>query len=338
MFVLADHGSLNMLISLFIKILMREKKYILVLVFLVGIFFNYSYLSSNKANAQENSVGLSISPLTFELTANPGDALYNKIKIYNPSDLIVSVKMEAEDFRAVGEKGQVIVAPEEETTYSLKRWVSMDPLEFVLEPREQKFIDFIITVPENAEPGGKYGTILASTTGTISDNKVGGSAIAQKVGALVLLTVSGDVKEGLIVKDFSVPDFSEYGPVPFTIRFENQGSVHVRPKGFITIADWRGEKAVDIEFTQSNVIPGTIREIDAKWNTKWLFGKYTATLVGSYGTSNTPFEPYVITFWVFPWKMAIGAFLALLIIFTFFYKSRRRWKMAAKALFKGSAE
>lgn len=297
------------------------------------------FFVADKIFAQENNGGgIAISPLTFELTSNPGDVLINKLKVYNSSDAVISVKMEVEDFKPVGEVGEVIVAPDEETTYSLKRWVKTEPEEFTLESKEQKFVDFIISVPQNAEPGGKYGTILVSVTGSVSADKISGAAVAQKVGALVLLTVSGNVKEGLIVKDFSAPSFLEYGPVPFFSRFENIGSVHVRPRGFISITDWRGEKAADIEFAQSNVIPGTVREIDSKWDAKWLIGKYTATLVGSYGVSNTPLDPYVITFWVFPWKMAAGILLALLIIFIFFYKSRRRWKMAAKALFKGSVD
>ena len=74
---------------------------------------------TNAVFAQE--MGLNISPLTFELTANPGDTLSNKLKLYNPTDSTVIVKMETEDFKAVGETGQVIVAPEENITYSLKR-------------------------------------------------------------------------------------------------------------------------------------------------------------------------------------------------------------------------
>ncbi len=283
----------------------------------------------------ESSAGLSISPLTFELTANRGDVLTNKVKISNPSNSIIAVKMEMEDFKPVGEAGQVVVAPEEESTYSLKRWVIAEPASFTLEPNEQKFVEFTITIPENAEPGGKYGTILASTAGSISSDKVSGSAVAQKVGALLLLTVSGEVNENLIISEFTAPEFSEYGPVLFETKFKNEGSVHLRPKGFITIVDWRGGKVADLEFQQVNVIPGTIRKIETKWDKKWLIGKYTATLVGSYGTSNFPFDPPVISFWVFPWKTVLAGFLMLLVIVIFFHKTRKRWQLALKILFKG---
>lgn len=277
---------------------------------------------------------ISISPVTFELTANSGDILVNKIRIYNPSDSTIAVRMEVEDFSPMGELGEVIVAPEEEMTYSLKRWVRTEPTEFTLKPREQRFINFTINIPDNAEPGGKYGSILASTVG-VAGPDITGAAIAQKVGALVLLTVSGEVEENLIVKEFTVPNFSEYGPVPFSIRFENTGTVHIRPRGFVTVFDWRGNKIVDIEFPQQNVIPGAIRKIEVSWDRKWLIGRYTATLIGSYGTANLPLKPPVVVFWVFPWKMALGISLGLMAVITYFVKTRGRWRTALRVLIKG---
>lgn len=313
----------------------REQSLIFLILFIGGM------IGTGFCVAQE--AGVSISPLNFELTANPGDILTNTIKIYNPTDNIISIKMEVEDIRAEGETGQVIVEPEEELIYSLKRWVKTTPSEFTLAPDEQKFVDFEISVPANAEPGGKYGSILASATGMIGENMTG-AVIAPKVGALILLTVAGEAEENLVIKDFVTvtktepvrpTSFFEYGPVPFTIRFENTGTVHVRPKGFVTITNWRDKKVADVEFPQLNVIPGAIRKIETKWNKKWLFGKYTAMVVGSYGAANFPFTSQVITFWVFPWKIVLTVLLILLIILIFFYKTRKRWQLALRILFKG---
>ena len=323
-------------------------------ILIVGVFCGLIF--TGIVFAQEVGQALSISPLTFELTANPGDILSNKIKVYNPSNSSIIVKMEAEDFKAVGETGQVIVTPEENITYSLKRWVKIDPVEFTLEPKEQKFVDFTIEVPGNAEPGGKYGSVLA-TTGGVMGGGLTGAGIAQKVGALLLLTVSGEVQEKLQVKEFIAGEikdskttnpgetkrekvfnprrYFEYGPVSFEIKFENVGTVHVRPRGYVTITDWRGKKVKDIEFPQFNVIPGAVRKIETTWDCKWLFGRYTATIVGSYGTTNLPFEPQVITFWAFPWKIISGISLLILAIIVFLFLTRRRWKLAMKILLKG---
>jgi len=300
------------------------------LILIIGIIGGLILANGVLAQAKE----ITISPLTFELTANPGDVLTNKLKVYNPTDGIIAIKMEVEDFKPIGEVGQVVVTPEEEITYSLKRWVKTEPTEFTLEPRETKFVDFEIELPENAEPGGKYGSVLATTAGVIGE-EITGLAVGQKVGALLLLTVSGEVIEDLTTKEFIAPSFLEYGPVPFTIRFENRGTVHVRPRGFVTIFNWWGKKAADVEFPQLNVIPGAVRKIETTWQNKWLFGKYTAMLVGSYGTANLPFNPPVLTFWVIPWKITLGVFLFLVLVIAFFVKTRRRWKIAFRVLIKG---
>jgi hypothetical protein len=274
--------------------------------------------------------------VTFELTANPGDTLSNKIRIYNSSDSTVAIKMEREDFTAVGETGEVRVQPAETETYSFARWISIKPETFTLAPHEQKFIDFTINVPENAEPGGKYGSILAGTTGIISpEQEIIGVAVSQKIGALVLLTISGNVVESLDIKEFTAPSFSEYGPAHFTIRFKNTGTVHVRPRGFVMITDWRDKKVANVEFPQQNVIPGAIRRIETSWDKKWLFGRYTATLVGNYGASNLPFDPPIVIFTVFPWKLISAIFLGLVLIITYFVRTRKRWLLALRILIKG---
>lgn len=277
--------------------------------------------------AQEGEVGLTISPLTFELTANPSESLTNEIKVSNPTENTVSVKMEVEDFTAMGETGQVKVEEIENETYSLKKWVAITPAEFVLEPGGQKFVSFTVEVPENAEPGGKYGSILATLTGAIGP-EVTGVAIAQKLGALLLLSVSGEIKEDIVVKEFSAPNFSEYGPIDFNIRFENLGTVHLKPRGLVTVTNLFGKEAANIEFPQQNVLPGAVRKIKASWNENWLWGiKYQATLVGSYGSSNTPFSA-VTTFWTFPWKVGLGILVVLVLTI---YLTVRIWRKVKKA-------
>jgi len=279
----------------------------------------------------QGKMGLSASPLTFELTANPGDVLINQVKITNAGDSVVGVKMEVEDFTVAGEVGHVQLEPAETETYSIARWVTFEPAEFVLQPKEYKLVNFIISVSDNAEPGGHYGSIIAGTTAVIGGG-VTGMAVAGRVGTLVLLSVAGEVKEEVIVKDFFVPAYSEYGPVQFTIRFENKGTVHVKPTGYITVTNWLGKKVADVEFPQRNVLPNSVRKIETSWNQKWLWaGKYTATLSGSYGIANTLLTPTVITFWAFPWKVGVGILIVLILLIL----SRKRWLAAFRVLIRG---
>jgi len=301
------------------------KKWICFLILVIG------GLILAKSVLAQLSIG--ISPLTFELTANPGDVVENYLKVYNPSpDTTIKIGMVLEDIAPTGEAGHVIVEPAETETYSLARWITVEPAEFDLNPKEEKFIKFTITVPENAEPGGHYGTVIAGAKGVTGPAAVG-AAIAPRIGALVLLTVPGIMKEELVVKSFATPrNYFEYGPIPFAIRFENLGTVHIRPTGYVTVTNWLGKKVGDAEISPRNVLPGAVRKFEASLPGKWLFaGKYTATLTGSYGLSNIPLTPTVITFWAFPWKIG----LVLLIVIILFILSRRRWLAAFRVLIKG---
>jgi len=306
-----------------------DTKRLELLILIVGIIVGGIVFGSQIQAQGERGVG--ISPLTFELTANPGDAITNQVKVYNPGAGTVGIKMETEDFAVSGEIGHVTVEPPETETYSIARWVTFEPQEFALDPGEQKFVTFTISVPENAEPGGHYGAVLAGTSGIIGEEFMG-AAVAGRVGALVLLSVAGEIKEDLRVKEFFAPSYSEYGPIPFTIKFENRGTIHVKPAGFVTITDWYGKKVADIEFSQNNVLPNSVRKIETSLDKKWFFaGKYTATLTGSYGISNTSFTPVVITFWAFPWKVGLGILIVIILLIL----SRKRWVAAFRILIKG---
>jgi len=280
--------------------------------------------------AQGANIG--ISPITFELSGDPGDVIINQLKVYNASeDSSIGIEMQIEDIAPRGEIGHVVVEPAETETYSLARWVTVESKEFTLEPKAQKFVTFTISIPENAEPGGHYGTILAATR-SVAGPEGTGAIIVQRIGALILMSVSGEMKEELAVAGFSAPRYSDYGPIPFTIRFENSGTVHLKPRGFVTVTDWLGRKVADVEFPQKIVLPNAVRRLEASLEDKWLWaGKYTATLHGNYGIANIPFSTEVITFWAFPWKIGLVIWAAVVLIIL----SRKRWIAAFKILVRG---
>jgi len=307
---------------------MKGKK-ILRLIIGVGLV-SFGLILINQTNAQAPAI-LAISPLTFEITVNPGESISNVVRVSNLSDYPITTKIEAQDFTAAGETGEVVVQEEIAEIYSLAKWIKVEPETFDLESHSQKLINFTISVPSNAEPGGHYGTILAST---MAGGAPGGAMVVQKVGALLLVSVTGAVKESLWLKSFEVPYFSEYGPIQFVSRFENKGTVHLKPRGFISITNWLGKEVASLPLEQNNVLPNSIRAISTTWEKHWLFGQYTATLGAIYGFQNEPLSG-VATFWVIPWRISLGVFLVFVALLIFFYKSRKRWIAALRVLLKG---
>ncbi len=276
---------------------------------------------------------VSLSPLTFELIANPGETVSNIIRVTNTEDYSIGVNIDVEDFVAVGEEGQVALEnPPENLTYSLAKWVTVSPKTFTIGANETVPVEFRISVPLDGEPGGHYSSVLATVSANAPEG--GGVGVTQKVGSLLLLNVAGDVEERLHIAEFSAPEFSEYGPVTILSRFENTGTVHVKPRGFILVKNMFGREVKKLDLPQKNVLPSSIRRVEVPWGNRLMFGRYEATLTAIYGSSNAPISA-VTTFWVIPWKIVGGIVLGLLILLILLFKSRKRIRLALRILFKG---
>lgn len=276
---------------------------------------------------------ISLTPLTFELYANPGDAVTNVLRIVNTDPNPVTVNIEIQDFAAIGEEGQVTLLPgEDNSTYSLASWVTVSPSLLTIPAQDSATVEFSVNVPANAEPGGHYGSILAHVSAGATPGAV---TIAQKIGSLLLMNVAGEVDENLLVEEFSVPAFSEYGPVTILSRFENTGTVHLKPRGFILIKNMFGKEIAKLDVPQRNVLPKSIRRIEVPWGEKLMFGRYEATLTAIYGSANEPLSS-VTHFWVVPWKIVSAIVIAGIALLIFLIKGRKRIRLALRVLFRGT--
>ncbi len=285
-------------------------------------------LSLGHVTKAQNVVGFSVSPPTFELSANPGDTVTNVIKVSNPTDSPLQLVVDRRNFTAQGESGAVELT-DENTTFSVASWIEVTPKEATIPPKSQSKFNYKIVVPLNAEPGGHFGSIVFRIK--TGDNAQGAS-VAQEIGSLLLLKVAGPIKEDAEIVSFkSLDSFYEYGPVDFEIRTKNNGSVHIRPKGYVVISDFFGRTVAKVEVDPKNVLPGAIRKTEAKWNQKYLFSKYTATATLSYGSDNKTMTA-TTSFGGLPYKLVgIVSIVAGIVAFILF-KGRHRIKKAYKVL------
>jgi hypothetical protein len=308
---------------------MAMMKYKKIFILLAGaLLLGCSFALFYKVKAADQTT-ISISPLTFDLSANPGDTVTNEFLIRNSGTEQAVISAEAQDFVAAGEGGDVNLT-DEKTTYSLASWIEMDTSQFVLEGGQQKRIKFVIRVPFNAEPGGHYASVFAHLSPTL-DNATSGSGVGQKIGALVLLRVGGDAKEEASIASFG-PSKNVYakGPVEFDLRVKNTGSVHIKPTGIIAITDIFGKKVSDVTVDQNRVLPGATRKMTATWKNPPLMGKFTATLLTYYGTENKQLSA-ATTFWIIPWTLIISWTIGIIVVALALWLNRRRIQNAIKA-------
>lgn len=295
---------------------------------IISILLGLAALASVKAQ-QATQVTISVSPTVFELSANPGDSVANSFRIINGTDQELTLQATPKNFTASGEEGAVDLT-EEETSFSLASWISVEPRQVIIPARGSQTFDFNIDVPANAEPGGHFGSVIVSTQPISVDAT--GAAVSQEAGPLILVSVAGDIQRGGQIEQFGAQKtFWETGPVAFDTRVKNQGNVHFKPSGTITVKNMFGNEVTTIDLEERNVLPGTIRKLTNEWSPGFAVGRYTADLTVVFDDGQSV-DTASASFIIFPWKVILPALIGVILLIFLLIKFRRRIAAAGKAL------
>lgn len=284
-----------------------------------------------------------LSPSRVEELVQPGQVLTRSIKVTNNSESPKKIYAYLRDFTAEGEEGKPrLIIPGTEQGSFLSSWINISSEGVDMAPGTDREFTYTVTVPQNAGPGGYYGAIIFGTRApdVKIDSVEKGAAIgvAQQAGSLILLQIPGNANEAASIRDFiSDKDFySTPFNVKFMTRIQNQGNVHVKPRGTIEITNMLGNKVANVRIndTGSNILPNSTRRFEAPWNGTFGFGKYKAQLSLTYGTSaeqggnGMQSLTAIKYFWIFPWKIigfvvsGIVFLIAAVFIFLKIYKNK----------------
>jgi hypothetical protein len=143
--------------------------------------------------------------------------------------------------------------------------------------------------------------------------------VGTQVGVLVFITVPGNFQQKGEIRSFTAPSFSQKGPIPFELSFENTGTVHFEPKGSIKITNMFGKEVGMVPIEGQVVLPTGIKNLKFEWAPDGLLlGRYAAVASVSDGEGKLLTSQKAV-FYVIPvWY--ILAFLLLLIIVFFIIK------------------
>ncbi len=295
---------------------------------LLLIIISIVTISIPPAKATIPGQGLTISPPIIEITLEPGQTYERVIKINNPTKEVVEVYPIARNFSAQGEGGTPIIeTPNTEPTYGLASWIKFNLPKIALTSEQEVAFDYTITVPQDAEPGGHYASVLFASEPPKPDAKVSQVALASMIGSLILGKVNGDINEKAEVREFSTKKLFYLKPsVDFVLRVTNLGNIHIKPMGEIVISNW-GRKVAnfDINPKKGNILPNSIRRFDdLKYQgNQWSFGLFKAKLIATYGEKNQPLLGE-ITFLIIPWWLITAIALIIIIIIYIFWRKRKK--------------
>jgi hypothetical protein len=308
--------------------LMNHIKKKRVITLLAVLFF--SILSfTTKAEA------LSLSPVRFELSADPGTVIKDEMVLLNETDTTETFYASFSNFEAQGESGSPSFM---EPTEGLGTWITTQD-SITIQGGQSQIVPFEITVPSNAPAGGNFAAIFWSTSPPVegSDSVI----IGAKTGILVLLSVNGDVKVAGGINDFDTiggKHYFESLPIDFIYHFHNEGGDRIKPDGNIIIKNMLGlTTLIPANKVEGNVLPNQTRKFEVLWQGKgshsvseaqaisgffnkaryewqnFAIGRYKATLSLIYGTATEPVTKSTVL-WVFPWHFLLIFIIVLLLV------------------------
>ena len=299
-------------------------------IYLVIIFLLFVLVLPLSASA------LTISPAKFVLSADPGEIITSTINIRSDLDATVTFYPTFLGFTMKGGGGEPFFL---EDTIDLASWIKTEPEAITVKPGETRGVSIIINIPEDADPGGHYAAIFWS-----SANPKGGGAgsvgVMTRVGALILLEVSGDVVESAELLDFSTLNekrFFTHLPIGFNYTLKNMGTVHLSPVGKVIIKNIFGKISATLNINPQgfNVLPNSTRTFDTQnWEPKgsaeiegkgffsalkremnsFHLGFYRASLDLEYGKEIKTIKSS-FSFLILPWRFLILSILGLAIVF-----------------------
>jgi hypothetical protein len=195
--------------------------------------------------------------------------------------------------------GMNFFATPEDPSFDITQWITLGKNDFILEAGESEVVPLTISVPPNAEPGGKYGAIFVSPVFPEFYFAEGSPRVMPEIGVLVLLDVPLVGLEGqrvapsVSVEEFAIEGrsavFSEVAsrlasmfraplqafaaeppvsvdvltktPSSFLLRVRNNGITHVRPSGTVTVHNLVGHEVARATLPPTTILPGKIRQL-----------------------------------------------------------------------------
>ncbi len=216
--------------------------------------------------------GIGVEPTVTELSLSPGKRKAGSFTVLNDEDKVIGVKVELEDWLRRAEGIEV------------PSWLEVKPREFEIGPGEVRKVKYKIEVPQEVK-----GELVAMVFfGSLTPGG-GGVGIRTRFGVSIYVAIKGtEVVEANIEKldvaKYGGENSDNYG-ISFGVTVENEGNVHIRPKGKVLVEDREGNRIKEADiFYGLPVLPQGKRTFAANWKGGVLPpGEYKGKATISYG-------------------------------------------------------
>ncbi len=285
-----------------------------------------------EKQSQPPTGSLSISPAKVEANVKAGDSASRDITLTNGTGGGQTLTFSIQDFEGSPDPSKAFVLKgDQDGKFSARHWLTPELTSINLNPGEQLTFRVNISVPSEAEPGGHYAALIVSPAGQSPGQQQATSTAGSSVLTLFLITVEGNVIQQGNLEQPQVPALSAGGPIDIGLVFANQGNVHLKPHGTVTVSNMLGQDVARIDAPEWVVLPDSSRRETVSWDSGLLFGRYSVKAVVQYGDGST--AVMTASFWAFSWYLLLALLAAIVIIILLVVRvvRRRRRRLEAGA-------
>lgn len=225
--------------------------------------------------AAEND-GIHLSPPFEEIVINNEKSEVEfELEIGNDSQTSQLFELSVVDFGSLDETGGVAFlttnTDKSEKKYALASWIVFEKSEVIVASGGKEKVKVTILNKESLSPGGHYGAVLVTYRNEErwEGDKVG---INHSMASLIYVQKSGGETKNLILRNvnWKNPLFEVVKKIE--LRFENNGNVHLIPRGKVEI-NYLGKlvgKGI-INERSAIILPESFRklEVEMDWFSKW---------------------------------------------------------------------
>lgn len=163
-----------------------------VLIIITIILYTFFSVFISQVSA---AINYTLTPIRYEVNMQPGETKTLPASIRNNGTWTVTLPATVSDFQSNGLTGVPSIVRKSELVYpdqELSTWISLSANSVTLAPGEEGTINFTISAPTSATPGGHYGAVIFNNPGT-EVSSGWNISINVDYGILILVNIAWDV-------------------------------------------------------------------------------------------------------------------------------------------------
>lgn len=284
---------------------------------------------SHPVRAQVHAGSIQIGPTFQEVVlSETATDVSVKVQLINSSENDQTFLVKAVDVQQFDSNGNIAFSDKPTTGQdtTISDMVTLTPNQVTVPKQSSVYLPITVHNHQNVSPGGHYVSVLAQLVQPASDTQV----VIPAVSSFLLIRKEDGARYNLSLMKPKLQGYSWWRlPENFTLSFENQGNVHVIPRGVAQISDIWGRKVAKSILNENSlyVFPGTQREIEQKFQYQEFVLPISLLHIQTVGTSqpgNIPFDSSDWVVFVHPVVPVTAIALAIMLGWTLYRRYRSK--------------